>query len=183
MVLEGARPSFVMNCWRRRFPTSLVMSGRTTARSSTRARRSRPMPWRRRGERCCRRLPRRFRSFCFVVSLEMLARVFPDFSCSLLITSVRDHNPPVYRRGGLTRNSRYATTMASRFSPPATPLLNGERHLPDDVLQRLLVGLPLEDHRAAASVCKSFRRVIAGPRFLAERRRCGFAERGRRPES
>ena len=68
--------------------------------------------------------------------------------------------------------------MASRFSPPATPLLNGERHLPDDVLQRLLVGLPLEDHRAAASVCESFRRVIAGPRFLAERRRCGFAERG-----
>ena len=68
--------------------------------------------------------------------------------------------------------------MASRFSPPATPLLNGERHLPDDVLQRLLVGLPLEDHRAAASVCESFRRVIVGPRFLAERRRCGFAERG-----
>ena len=53
--------------------------------------------------------------------------------------------------------------MASRFSPPATPLLNGERHLPDDVLQRLLVGLPLEDHRAAASVCESFRRVITGP--------------------
>ena len=53
--------------------------------------------------------------------------------------------------------------MASRFSPPATPLLNGERHLPDDVLQRLLVGLPLEDHRAAASVCESFLRVITGP--------------------
>ena len=68
--------------------------------------------------------------------------------------------------------------MASRFSPPATPLLVGERHLPDDVLQRVLVGLPLEVHRAAASVCKSFRRVIAGPRFLAERRRYGFAERG-----
>ena len=67
---------------------------------------------------------------------------------------------------------------ARRFVPPATPLLNGERHLPDDVLQRLLVGLPLEDHRAAASVCESFRRVIAGPRFLAERRRRGFAERG-----
>ena len=60
---------------------------------------------------------------------------------------------------------------ARRFAPPATPLLNGERHLPDDVLQRLLVGLPLEDHRAAASVCESFRRVITGPRFLAERRR------------
>ena len=67
--------------------------------------------------------------------------------------------------------------MAARLTPPATPLLVGERHLPDDVLQRVLVGLPLEAHRAAASVCKSFRRVIAGPRFLAERRRCGFAER------
>ena len=67
---------------------------------------------------------------------------------------------------------------ASRFPPPATPLLAGERYLPDDVLQRVLVGLPLEDHRAAASVCESFRRVITGPRFLAERRRSGFAERG-----
>ena len=67
---------------------------------------------------------------------------------------------------------------ASRFSPPATPLLVGERHLPDDVLQRVLVGLPLEDHRAAASVCKSFRGIITGPRFLAARRRYGFAERG-----
>ena len=67
---------------------------------------------------------------------------------------------------------------ASRFSPPATPLLVGERHLPDDVLQRVLVGLPLEDHRAAASVCRSFRGIITGPRFFAARRRYGFAERG-----
>ena len=67
---------------------------------------------------------------------------------------------------------------ASRFSPPATPLLVGERHLPDDVLQRVLVGLPLDDHRAAASVCKSFRGIITGPRFFAARRRYGFAERG-----
>ena len=65
---------------------------------------------------------------------------------------------------------------ASRFSPPATPLLVGERHLPDDVLQRVLVGLPLEDHRAAASACTSFRDVITGPRFLALRKRYGFAE-------
>ena len=65
---------------------------------------------------------------------------------------------------------------ASRFSPPATPLLVGERHLPDDVLQRVLVGLPLDDHRAAASVCKSFRGIITGPRFLALRQRYGFAE-------
>jgi len=67
---------------------------------------------------------------------------------------------------------------ASRFSPPATPLLVGERYLPDDVLQRVLVGLPLDDHRAAASVCKSFRGIITGPRFFAARRRYGFAERG-----
>ena len=67
---------------------------------------------------------------------------------------------------------------ASRFSPPATPLLVGERHLPDDVLQRVLVGLPLDDHGAAASVCKSFRGIITGPRFFAARRRYGFAERG-----
>ena len=67
---------------------------------------------------------------------------------------------------------------ASRFSPPATPLLVGERHLPDDVMQRVLVGLPLDDRRAAASVCKSFRGIVTGPRFLAARRRYGFAERG-----
>ena len=65
---------------------------------------------------------------------------------------------------------------AARFPPPATPLLAGERHLPDDVLQRVLVGLPLDDHGAAASVCKSFRGIITGPRFLAARRRYGFAE-------
>ena len=45
--------------------------------------------------------------------------------------------------------------------------------LPDDVLQRLLAGVPLDDHRAAASACKSFRDVIRGPRFLALRRRYG----------
>ena len=67
---------------------------------------------------------------------------------------------------------------ASRFSPPATPLLVGERHLPDDVLQRVLVGLPLDDHRAAASACTPFRDVITGPRFLALRKQYGFAERG-----
>ena len=50
--------------------------------------------------------------------------------------------------------------------------------LPDDVLQRLLAGVPLDDHRAAASVCRAFRDVIDGPNFLALRRRYGFAERG-----
>ena len=68
--------------------------------------------------------------------------------------------------------------MAARLTPPATPLLVGERHLPDDVLQRVLVGLPLDDHCAAASVCKSFSGIITGPRFFAARRRYGFAERG-----
>ena len=52
------------------------------------------------------------------------------------------------------------------------------RSLPDDLLQRLLVGLPLEDHRTAASICKAFRDVIDGSRFLDLRRRYGFAERG-----
>ena len=66
--------------------------------------------------------------------------------------------------------------MAARLTPPATPLLVGERHLPDDVLQRVLVGLPLEDHLAAASACTSFRDVITAPRFLALRKRYGFAE-------
>ena len=68
--------------------------------------------------------------------------------------------------------------MAARLTPPATPLLVGERHLPDDVLQRVLVGLPLDDHRAAASACTPFRDVITGPRFLALRKQYGFAERG-----
>ena len=50
--------------------------------------------------------------------------------------------------------------------------------VPDDVLQRLLVGVPLGDHRAAASACRSFRDVINGPRFPALRRKYGFAEYG-----
>ena len=60
--------------------------------------------------------------------------------------------------------------MATRHAPFQT--------LPDDVLQRLLVGLPLEDHCTAASSCKAFRDVINGARFLDLRRRYGFAERG-----
>ena len=38
--------------------------------------------------------------------------------------------------------------------------------VPDDVLNRILVGVPLDDHRAAASACRAFRDVINGPRFL-----------------
>ena len=49
--------------------------------------------------------------------------------------------------------------------------------LPDDLLQRVLVGVPLDDHRVAASVCQAFRGVITGSRFPALRQKYGFAER------
>ena len=57
---------------------------------------------------------------------------------------------------------------------PSSPLLA----LPDDVLQRVLVGVPRDDHDVAALVCKRTRGIITGPRFLAARRGYGFAERG-----
>ena len=60
--------------------------------------------------------------------------------------------------------------MATTISPFRT--------LPDDLLRRILVGVPLDDHRATASVCRAFRDVINGPKFLALRQRYGFAERG-----
>ena len=50
--------------------------------------------------------------------------------------------------------------------------------LPDDLLQRVLVGVPLDDHHAAAAACQAFRGVITGSRFLALREKYGFAERG-----
>ena len=50
--------------------------------------------------------------------------------------------------------------------------------LPDDIQQRVLAGVPLDDHQATAAACKAFRAVIRGPNFLALRRRYGFAERG-----
>ena len=50
--------------------------------------------------------------------------------------------------------------------------------LPEDLLHRILVGVPLDDHRATVSVCRAFRDVINGPKFLALRQRYGFAERG-----
>ena len=50
--------------------------------------------------------------------------------------------------------------------------------LPDDLLQRVLVGVPLDDHRVAAEVCQAFRGVITGSRFPALRQKYGFAERG-----
>ena len=57
--------------------------------------------------------------------------------------------------------------MASPFQTP-----------PDDVQQRVLLGLNLDDHHATAAACKAFRAVIRGPRFLALRQTFGFAERG-----
>ena len=52
------------------------------------------------------------------------------------------------------------------------------RALPDDVLHPVLAGVALDDHIPTAAVCKTFRAVICGPRFLALRQRYGFAQRG-----
>ena len=50
--------------------------------------------------------------------------------------------------------------------------------LPNDVLQRVLLGVARDDHDATAAACRAFRDVIRGPRFLRLRREYGFAERG-----
>ena len=49
--------------------------------------------------------------------------------------------------------------------------------LPDDVLQRVLLGVALDDHDATAAACRAFCDIIRGPRFLRLRREYGFAER------
>ena len=49
--------------------------------------------------------------------------------------------------------------------------------LPSDCLQRVLLGVALDDHDATAAACRAFRAVIRGPRFLRLRREYGFAER------
>jgi hypothetical protein len=49
--------------------------------------------------------------------------------------------------------------------------------LPDDVLQRVLLGVPRDDHDATAAACRAFRAVIHGPRFVRLRQEYGFAER------
>ena len=49
--------------------------------------------------------------------------------------------------------------------------------LPDDVLQRVLLGVALDDHDATAAACRAFRDVIRGPKFLHLRQEYGFAER------
>ena len=41
--------------------------------------------------------------------------------------------------------------------------------LPSDVLQRLLAGIPLADHKSTAAACRTFRAVITDPRFIARR--------------
>ena len=56
--------------------------------------------------------------------------------------------------------------------PSGSPL----QALPDDVLRRLLAGVPFLDHGATAAACRAFRAVINGPQFLALRQRHGFAE-------
>ena len=50
--------------------------------------------------------------------------------------------------------------------------------LPEDVLQRVLLGVALDDHDATAAACRAFRAVIRGPQFFRLRREYGFAERG-----
>jgi hypothetical protein len=50
------------------------------------------------------------------------------------------------------------------------------RTLNDDVLRRLLSGVPLDDHDATAAACRAFHDVIRSPQFSALRRRYGLAE-------
>ena len=59
------------------------------------------------------------------------------------------------------------------YTPPSGSPLQA---LPDDVLRRLLAGVPFLDHGATAAACRAFRAVINGPQFLALRRRFGFVE-------
>ena len=70
-----------------------------------------------------------------------------------------------------------ATTLSNSLQTLSLQTLSLQT-LPDDIQQRVLAGVPLDDHQATASACKAFRAVIRGPNFLALRRRYGFAERG-----
>ena len=54
-----------------------------------------------------------------------------------------------------------AMTTASSSSP--------FQELPEDVLRRLLAGVPFLDHGATAAACRAFRAVIKGSQFLALR--------------
>ena len=74
-----------------------------------------------------------------------------------------------------------AWNMASNHSAPPPqvlepPMSSPFQALPDDLLQRVLAGVPLDDQQATADTCQAFRAVLRGPRFLALRQRYGFAE-------
>ena len=72
--------------------------------------------------------------------------------------------------------SPMATTLSTSLQTLSLQTLSLQT-LPDDIQQRVLAGVPLDDHQATASACKAFRAIIRGPGFLALRQRHGFAER------
>ena len=80
---------------------------------------------------------------------------------------------PVVNAVRQPESRRSVDPAVSRRSPNSQLLA-----LPDDVLQRVLVGVPRDDHDVAALICKRTRGIITGPRFLALRQRYGFAEYG-----
>jgi len=80
---------------------------------------------------------------------------------------------PVVNAVRQPESRRSVDPAVSRRSPSSQLLA-----LPDDVLQRVLVGVPRDDHDVAALICKRTRGIITGPRFLALRQRYGFAEYG-----
>ena len=81
---------------------------------------------------------------------------------------------PWAARAPVTLARRVQPYRPKYHTPPASdsPL----QALPDDVLRRLLAGVPFLDHGATAVACRACRAVINGPQFLALRRRYGFAE-------
>ena len=80
---------------------------------------------------------------------------------------------PVVNAVRQPESRRSVDPAVSRRSPSSQLLA-----LPDDVLQRVLVGVPRDDHDVAALIRKRTRGIITGPRFLALRQRYGFAEYG-----
>ena len=80
---------------------------------------------------------------------------------------------PVVNAVRQPESRRSVDPAVSRRSPSSQLLA-----LPDDVLQRVLVGVPRDDHDVAALICKRTRGIITGPRFLALRQRYGFVEYG-----
>ena len=82
----------------------------------------------------------------------------------------------------VTTNANYSAPLANASSRATAQLIRPPmasspfQTLPDDVLQRVLAGIPLDDHQAAAATCQAFRAVISGPRFPALRQLHGCAE-------